>query len=378
LIFPFFQAASFGEIQSAPAPVGGKTDRDYDRLVGPVHVVRTELEERSTSGIKKGQVTRVLREMTIYDQRGRVTQILRFDSNNCMRSRQIIEYQDAASRSEKVFWGRAIIDLGRDGPNQGVMPPVTFKQSFKFDRAGNRSEVADYDPTGKLYHRALYKFDERGRVIEEASGDAQSIRSRCTLKYDRSGLLSEEECKRVLEGLERSEILNYKYESDSRGNWIKRIGRSSTTLFDGETRKIELQTAYRIIEYYDGSVGLSSEASNEGANGRVSPRTEVGVELKPCEDWVVRKSGGAIQASATKKKSPAYPPLALEKRISGEVLVEVTLDEGGKVVSVRSFKGPAELRSSAEEAARAWEFRPTYLSKVPVKVVGVITFNFTL
>jgi protein TonB len=36
------------------------------------------------------------------------------------------------------------------------------------------------------------------------------------------------------------------------------------------------------------------------------------------------------------------------------------------------------LRNAAIEAARQWIFEPTTLSKVPVKVQGVLTFNFML
>ncbi|HTF38445.1 MAG TPA: energy transducer TonB, partial [Blastocatellia bacterium] len=91
---------------------------------------------------------------------------------------------------------------------------------------------------------------------------------------------------------------------------------------------------------------------------------------------IVRKGGGVFQGSATKRVAPEYPQDAKAARIFGSVVVEVTVNEAGKVISARSISGPVELRGAAVDAARRWEFRPTMLSGTPVKVIGTITFNF--
>ncbi len=93
---------------------------------------------------------------------------------------------------------------------------------------------------------------------------------------------------------------------------------------------------------------------------------------------IIRKSGGVFQGSATKRVEPAYPPLAKAAKVSGSVVVEVTLDEEGKVISARALSGHPLLKDAAVAAARAWKFAPTMLEGVPVKVIGTITFNFTL
>lgn len=93
---------------------------------------------------------------------------------------------------------------------------------------------------------------------------------------------------------------------------------------------------------------------------------------------VQRKSGGVFQASATKRVEPAYPPLALAAQVSGSVVVEITLDKEGNVTAARALSGHPLLKDSAVESAKAWKFAPTTLSGVPVKVVGTITFNFSL
>jgi Ca-activated chloride channel family protein len=89
-------------------------------------------------------------------------------------------------------------------------------------------------------------------------------------------------------------------------------------------------------------------------------------------------SGGVLNGKAISLPKPQYPPSARNTRTSGVVTVEVTLDEGGKVVAARAVDGPPMLRPSAVNAARQARFSPTVLSGKPVKVVGVITYRFSL
>ena len=92
---------------------------------------------------------------------------------------------------------------------------------------------------------------------------------------------------------------------------------------------------------------------------------------------IIRKSGGVLQNTAIKRVTPEYPPLAAAARVSGSVVVEITVDEDGKVMAARAISGHPLLKDAAVDAARGWEFTPTQLGGVPVKVIGTITFNFT-
>jgi len=91
---------------------------------------------------------------------------------------------------------------------------------------------------------------------------------------------------------------------------------------------------------------------------------------------VVRKSAGVLVGSATKRIEPEYPAQARQRGISGKVVVEVTIDEKGQVVSAIPVSGPDLLREAAVKAARRWKFTPTCLSGIPVRVTGEISFNF--
>lgn len=87
-------------------------------------------------------------------------------------------------------------------------------------------------------------------------------------------------------------------------------------------------------------------------------------------------SGGVLNGRAISKPQPVYPPIAKAANASGTVVVQVLIDEDGKVMQAHAVSGHPLLRKAAEEAARNARFSPTQLSGQPVKVTGVITYNF--
>lgn len=87
-------------------------------------------------------------------------------------------------------------------------------------------------------------------------------------------------------------------------------------------------------------------------------------------------SGGVLNGKATSLPKPPYPPAARAVRASGAVSVQVLIDESGNVVSASAVSGHPLLRAAAVQAARQARFSPTQLSGQPVKVSGVITYNF--
>jgi TonB family protein len=89
-------------------------------------------------------------------------------------------------------------------------------------------------------------------------------------------------------------------------------------------------------------------------------------------------SGGVLQGKAIKKVSPPYPPLARAARAAGKVEVQVTISEQGEVIEALVVSGHPLLRDAAVNAAKQWVFMPTELNDTPVKVQGILTFNFTL
>lgn len=87
-------------------------------------------------------------------------------------------------------------------------------------------------------------------------------------------------------------------------------------------------------------------------------------------------SGGVVNGKATNLVKPPYPAAARAVRAAGAVQVQVTIDEGGSVISASAVSGHPLLRAAAVQAARSSRFSPTLLSGQAVKVSGVIIYNF--
>ncbi|MEP6944473.1 MAG: energy transducer TonB [Acidobacteriota bacterium] len=110
--------------------------------------------------------------------------------------------------------------------------------------------------------------------------------------------------------------------------------------------------------------------------GKKMPAPEIDPKTgKPKPRLVV---GGVINGKATSLPAPAYPSAAKANRDHGGVTVEVLIDEQGNVIRAGALQGPATLQFASRDAACGAKFSPTRLSGNPVKVSGVIVYNFNL
>jgi TonB family protein len=118
--------------------------------------------------------------------------------------------------------------------------------------------------------------------------------------------------------------------------------------------------------------------STSGARPSETPDTTVHVTPGESQSGIHSVSGGVLQGKAIKKVQPSYPPIARAAKASGDVQVQVTISEAGQVVEAAIVSGHPLLRDAVLQAARQWTFQPTELAGVPVKVQGILTFNFSL
>lgn len=126
-------------------------------------------------------------------------------------------------------------------------------------------------------------------------------------------------------------------------------------------------------------VPQSSRNQNNGFRAPEAPPPMPGVNQNAARN-VPRApiSGGILNGKAIRLVQPPYPAIARSAHASGQVRVQVVVDENGNVISATPVSGHPLLQGAAVAAARASKFSPTLLSGQPVKVTGIVVYNFVL
>jgi TonB family protein len=87
-------------------------------------------------------------------------------------------------------------------------------------------------------------------------------------------------------------------------------------------------------------------------------------------------SGGVLNGKAMSLPKPKYPAAARAVRASGAVQVQVLIDTDGGVFAATATAGHPLLQAASVTAACNAKFTPTLLAGQPVKVSGIIVYNF--
>jgi TonB family protein len=142
-----------------------------------------------------------------------------------------------------------------------------------------------------------------------------------------------------------------------------------------------------------------TNSANANANSKATPANNTSVVVKPTEaetkqadaapvgkevkpaDGPALKSitppDGAILAGVLNDLATSLPaPDAAAAKESGTVTVEVVVNEKGAVVASSVVSGPQPLWRAAGEAARQAKFDPPLHNGKPVKIAGVLTYEF--
>lgn len=102
------------------------------------------------------------------------------------------------------------------------------------------------------------------------------------------------------------------------------------------------------------------------------------LRLKDKKDEEKTSPSSVINGKAISKPSPSYPIAAKRMGLSGPVAIKVTVDENGRVSDAKPLCGHPILATAGVDAACQARFSVTTLSGKPVRVKGIITYNFVL
>jgi TonB family protein len=144
-------------------------------------------------------------------------------------------------------------------------------------------------------------------------------------------------------------------------------------------KKVELQMGMTRLEFTEAHMNTIRDFNSRLAPGTAQPPTDMNAtQAAPASK---RKSVepidiGVVNGKAISLPRPEYPSMARAARAAGTVNVLVTIDEMGKVIAARAISGHPLLRDAAEAAAKEARFKPTIFSGQPVKVTGIIFYNF--
>lgn len=75
---------------------------------------------------------------------------------------------------------------------------------------------------------------------------------------------------------------------------------------------------------------------------------------------------------------PVYPPLAIQMRIEGTVVLRTIVGTDGRVKELVVVSGHPLLVQAAATAVRQWRYRPTVLNREAVEVVAPVEVHFKL
>jgi TonB family protein len=97
-----------------------------------------------------------------------------------------------------------------------------------------------------------------------------------------------------------------------------------------------------------------------------------------CAGINVPEPDSAVLGRAIRKVTPAYPQKARAARVTGTVVILVSLSSAGIVEDSQVVSGGNQhLELAALFAAQDWRFSPTTVGGKPVAAIAEITFKFS-
>ena len=348
--------AKANSIQPQPVSTIAESDRVRDGLAGPVRRVRTEVAKLSNANGTPVEEKRVLLEVAAYDIKGSKTENQYFPvAGSTLTGKEVYKYDEKGNISEMTL-------LNRDG---SLLSREVYK--YDYDSVGNWTRMTTsvavveggkvtFEPTEVTYRSIMYYLDENMLKMAQPTSPSPTTVANSASTTNRTAPVVETKPQPVASGAVNKPVENQPIVTNHKSAPSLPVPTGDRSI---TANSVEVKS------------GGASKAPLVVLDSEAPPAPMPKPLLKPV-------SGGVLNGTAVSLPSPAYPETARRMRIAGVVIVQVVLDETGKVISAQSTDGPPPLREAAVQAARKARFSPTKLSGQPVKVTGVINYKFAL
>jgi TonB family protein len=342
-----------------------KSDKDLAHLIGTPSSVSVQQSSLKEEAGKLVEGKRETVSSMVFDEQGRLKEFT-YNPNARSSVKREYAYDAEGNRQEKLFQYRVVDEA--TNKCELIGEPRLFNVVLKFDHEGNRVGEDKFASNGNAVEKKSYKFSAENNADELAIyGTDNSLLSRCVEAYDHEDRPLEKICYNEQGGILAKETYEVK-DFDSKGNWIKRL-ETIWQMKDGNLVTIGKMATHRTIHYYPPVVPITKP---EPPVATKAPEVENPVIPPPAQT-----KSELIPAKAVKKAEPVYPAFARNAGISGSVVVEITIDEKGRVTKAEAIAGPLQLRQAAIDAAKRWEYQPATTDGRPMVSTTRITFNFT-
>jgi protein TonB len=101
-------------------------------------------------------------------------------------------------------------------------------------------------------------------------------------------------------------------------------------------------------------------------------------KLQPVVPQRIRISQGVTSGLLLRRVEPAYPVIAREARIQGNVVLKAIIDKEGNIQDLQLVTGHPMLVPAAIQAVKQWRYKPYLLNGQPVEVETTVTVIFSL
>jgi protein TonB len=353
------------------------TEREQDGLAGPVRRVKTETAKIIVKGGRPVEGERQVLETTTYDQKGnRVDNAYFLAAGGTLTGKEVYKYDERGN----------IVEMTLHNDDGTLLAKEVY--TYEFDAMGNWVKMTTsvammeggkvtFEPSEVTYRTISYYLDQT--MLAKMSLPAGATQSPAP-----SGGAPANAAPNAVAASAQPQPVS-KPQAPANNTAAAQPRPSNADAAKPAPTPARNAAAPLLVASLDRGAPTSAPApANTSVNVPLAEGPAVktdgeapaapparGLPLKPV-------SGGVLNGKAISLPAPTYPDMARRAGATGMVEVEVVIDISGKVISAKATSGPALLRQSAEMAARLARFNPTLLSGQPMRVSGVISYNFTM